>query len=280
MAATAADRAIIGALEYRARLSWLVACASVAGFTCAAEAYAGEGAVAACLDSSETAQRARVAGRYAEARVGFASCAAPSCPVAVRNDCLVALTALDAVVPSLVIVVRDEHGDDILDAKTWLDERPVNEERGRALAVDPGNRRVRVEAPGFATDQRVVVANPGEKNRVVRFTLIRQRDAATTAARPTARAPVPLGTWLLGGVGVVATGVSVGFGVSGARDASTLRNEPCATLGTCDIDSVQSIRGRLLVADVALGVAAVSAVGALWLWLRGSSATRATGALR
>jgi hypothetical protein len=83
---------------------------------------------------------------------------------------------------------------------------------------------------------------------------------------------VPAGAWLLGGLGVAAMGVFATFGILGKNDADDLR-ATCAP--GCAPSQVDAGRVKLVTADVALGVGAVSLVAATWIGVSGLTRSRA-----
>src|SRR5262249_17034964 len=111
---------------------------------------------------------------------------------------------VDALVPSLVFAARDARGSDIFDVGVVLDgKRLVERLDGRPVEVDPGQHVVRFEAKDYeAVEQRVLVRE-GEKARTGGGTMHplapRVLDRPVEAARP-----IPMATWILGGVGAFA----------------------------------------------------------------------------
>jgi hypothetical protein len=70
---------------------------------------------------------------------------------------------------------------------------------------------------------------------------------------------------VLAGTAAVAFGTEAYFGITGLSDRSALQAQPCARTASCSASSVQSIRTKFTVADVALGVGVVSAVLSAYL---------------
>jgi hypothetical protein len=176
--------------------------------------------------------------------------------------------------PTVVLVVRNDRDEDILGARALIDGAPQRL-AGTPIALDPGEHRLRVEAPDHAPVEQTFVATASEKGRIVRVRLVREsapppdRDAAPIDARPSAPAPapVPLAAWTLGGLAVVAAGSSLVIGLSARDDLDDLERAPCASARTCAESDVQSIKTRFVVADVALGAAIVAAGAAIWIFV-------------
>lgn len=70
---------------------------------------------------------------------------------------------------------------------------------------------------------------------------------------------IPTGTWIFGSVALVGLSVGLGAGVDGVAARSDL-TPGCGGAGTCDVDGV---RTRFVVADIAYGVALLSAAAAI-----------------
>jgi hypothetical protein len=229
---------------------------------------------ATCVQSAERAQGLRAQGKLVAARRDLAICAGATCPSVVRSDCQVWLREVTALVPTLALQVLDEAGAPIADATVAIDgEARILRPGGEPIPLDPGPHWVEVVSPGRARVKEFVnlAAGDGARPLVLKLAAAPAAPAPqpppppvpaaaidTTAAEPAppSRAPV----WIAGGL--VATGV-VAFavlGVTGWRDADRLRST-CAP--ACDDGEVRSVRRRLVLADVSLGLAALS--GGLWL---------------
>ncbi len=82
---------------------------------------------------------------------------------------------------------------------------------------------------------------------------------------------------MLGGVGVAALGAFGYFGLRASADSNRL-HDICAP--ACDHASVQALKTKVLVADVALGVGVVGLAAATFIALRGRSPAAATWDVR
>jgi hypothetical protein len=72
---------------------------------------------------------------------------------------------------------------------------------------------------------------------------------------------------------VVAFGTEAYFGLSGLSDRSHLKSQACAQTASCPQSSVDSIRTKFTVADIALGVGIASAAISAYLYLAPPSET-------
>ena len=88
---------------------------------------------------------------------------------------------------------------------------------------------------------------------------------STAAEAPRSR-PVPVGVYVLGGLGVAGLGSFAVLGALGKADESHL-SSTCSP--ACSSSDVQGVRGKYLGADIALGVGVASLAGAaIWYVLR------------
>ena len=219
-----------------------------------------------CVSAYEEGQRARNAQDLTGAREQFRRCAKSDCPPVAQSDCGEWLREVEKQIPTLILSARWSSGADIVRARVLLDDKVVSERLdGRPLAVNPGEHTLRLEVEGQSSEQRVV-ANQGEHDRVVRFTLTAlTRPPPKRVASPPepSSGPGPL-PFALGGVAVLALGGFSYFAIKGRSDVSTLR-ESCAPY--CSQASLDHAKRELLVADILLGTAVVSAGAATYLFL-------------
>lgn len=231
---------------------------------------------AACLEAHADAQRAEKRGELKTARARYAECTAFECPDAVRRDCDAWRGRVDRALPSLIVRPRSPQNQTV-SAKVWVDGVLIPPEKtGLSVDVDPGPRRIRVEADGFRPLEQSTVIAAGEKERVVDLQLTPSAPsvvAPPVEKRPAAASPWP---WVIGGLGVVGVGVFVGVGVD-ARSRYDDLDARCAP--RCAPSEVDGIRRSYLIADVALAVGATAlVVSAVWLVTRALSTPRTPAA--
>jgi hypothetical protein len=234
-----------------------------------------------CIQAAEEGQAARQVNDLLRSREIFARCAAPECPALVRRDCGAWLEEVALQTPSVVLGARDAQGRDVLDATAVVDGTVVQRRLdGSPVELNPGPHVVRVEIAGAPPVVLDVVLRAGEKNRPIVAALAPPsppvRRPPPSPAPPFAPIPapepgatagrgLPLGTWVLGGVGLAALGVFATFGVLGKNDTDNLRST-CAP--GCAPSAVSAARTKLTVADVGLGAAIVSLAAATWIGIR------------
>ena len=237
----------------------------------------------ACVEAYEDGQQRRAAGQFVAAKRAFERCAARSCPAVTQPDCATWLAEIDATLPTIVIAVRDAEGRDRDDASVEVDGvRAADRLDGRAMPVDPGKRRVRVRLDAQERTVELLVRE-GERGRIVAVSFDEPGDsveAATGSDReaerddaPASGASIPVGAWVLGGVGVA------GMGVFATLGGLFVAERKVALLGCaprCSDEVVEGLRGKALAADVGLGVGLGGLVaGAAWALVAASSADAA-----
>jgi hypothetical protein len=241
-----------------------------------------------CLAASDQGQQMRDDGKYRRAREAFAACARDACPALVRRDCVKWLSDLEQASPSVVVGAKDDKGGDLVDVTVLVDGAPlVTKLDGKPTLMDPGAHVLRFETAGYHGVEQRIMVRAGEKSRllVVQFGTPAAHPPATAtvpATSPTSGAtpdggPTPQGTrtsaWVFGGLAVVAFGTEAYFGLSGLSDRSHLKSQACAQTASCPQSSVDSIRTKFTVADIALGVGIASAAISAYLYLAPPSET-------
>ncbi len=144
---------------------------------------------AECLASYASGQKLRGAGKLADARAAYATCADLACPAKVRADCKLRGDAIDKLLPSIVVVAKDERGADVVDASVEIDGKLVADRlTGKAVPMDTGAHVVKVTPKGGEPMEQRILVVEGEKNRAVTFTA---KAKAEPAPPPTVVEPAP-----------------------------------------------------------------------------------------
>jgi hypothetical protein len=191
------------------------------------------------------------------------------------GDCTAWLGELDGAIASVIVDVRDASGQAIAAARVTVDGADfASNLDGRALPLDPGERRFRVTLPGGGLLERTVTIVEGKKGQYLRF------DVAPPPAPP---APPPargrhapallygsLALGVMGGVGFAY------FGLQGTSDEDELERS-CAP--GCPQGDMNALRRTYLAADVSLGVGVVALSAFGYLWLTNDAETRSVGLL-
>lgn len=120
----------------------------------------------ACIGASEKAVELRKADKLIEQRGALALCAASSCPDAVRTSCQQRLAQANQAIPSIIFVVQDGSGHELVAVKLAVDG-VVYADRldGSAIALNPGEHEFRFEVAGQPPVVKRFVMHQGEQNR-------------------------------------------------------------------------------------------------------------------
>ncbi len=171
---------------------------------------------------------------------------------------------------------------------------------GLEIPIDPGKHVVTASAPGYRAWQQELELSPGKRMTVTVPVLVKDASEATSVQRPAVREPMPQSSaatmaskpeagvdggtngratvrtsaWIVGAVGLVATGVGGYFGlraISKRSDADALcpSDKGCYREGT-DLNEQARDAARNANIFVGTGAALVLASGALLWWTRSS----------
>ncbi len=222
-----------------------------------------------CIAAYEATQKLRKEGKLGAAQEKALFCAQDGCPAMVRDDCTSWATEIDKNEPSVMLIVTDGSGKELVDVKVEVDGVVVRQRLdGKALPLDPGSHTLRFSAEGLPSVDQTVVAHEGEKNKSVTVKLAAPSSATTSAERPT-----PSTVYVFTAVGAVGV---LGFGVFGLMGNSK-KSELDACKPNCASSDVDAVKSKYRLADISLGVGVVSLGTALVLYLtRGDSTPAAT----
>jgi hypothetical protein len=223
-----------------------------------------------CSRSFEQSQRLRNGSQYIAASEEAAKCANPKCGEALVDECSKIYDQLQTATPSVVFAARDDAGAELTSVVVSIDGHPSrNLLDGKPVQVDPGNHQFAFASDGHQPTEQAVLIRAGEQFRPINALLRR------TATGPAAGSPVqppasdtepriPLPSYVLGAVSVVGLGTFIGFRVAGSSRFDALARE-CKP--TCAPSAVDSARQKYTISEIALGVAAASALAAVTIYL-------------
>jgi hypothetical protein len=124
---------------------------------------------AQCIEANTKGQDLRRDNKLSAAREQLRTCAEPSCPGVIRDDCSRRLDELDRAQPTVVFETKDGAGKDLTAVKVSIDGKPLADGlTGAALAVDPGAHTFTFEVAGQAPISEQLVLHEGEKGRTER----------------------------------------------------------------------------------------------------------------
>jgi hypothetical protein len=250
----AARRGSAGALRHRCVRVVLSACAC-ALLACATRTARAESSVQACIAAHADGQVLRTNRRLLAAREQFLACSVPACPALVRKDCTDLLERVQQSLPTVVFVAYDGDKREVAGVRVQLDGRAVPTRAGQPTPVDPGEHRVRFEAPDGQVREYFIVARENERARRI----VAELDGSAGSGDEQGTSATRHAAYVLGGVGAVALG---SFGYFALRGRST---EECAP--RCTNDEVDRLRGQYLAADVSLIVGLASLGAAAYLFV-------------
>jgi len=251
------------------------ATAYAAGPTGAAYAASGKDTSnKSCIEAYERVQTLREQGALGDARAAAIACSADTCPKVLAKECATWLDQIAQSQPTVVLGATAPDGKDLTNVRVSVDGKPLASELGaRALAIDPGAHKLRFESDEHGAIHLDVVVREGEKNRRIVAAFMPKREATPT---PVANVPspsdegLPLGFWIVGGLGVAGVGVGATFEALGLLQAGEL--EACKP--SCDRGEVDAMSMKLLVGDIAVGAGTTALVGALIIALTDSDPGR------
>jgi hypothetical protein len=228
-----------------------------------------------CLNASDQGQQLRDDGKYRRAREAFTTCSRDVCPAIVRRDCVKWLAEVEQSWPSIVVGAKDDKGSDLVDVNVLVDNVSIASHLdGKPIPVDPGEHTLRFETSGFPALEQKVVVHAGEKSRLVAVQFGSPPSTSSTTGPSngsTTEAPHGGGgsrasAWVFAGIAAAAFGAEAYFGLSGLSDRNNLK-QTCGTTSTCSQSSVDSIKTKFTIADIALGVGVVSTAISVYLFV-------------
>ncbi|MBS2018610.1 MAG: hypothetical protein JST00_37435 [Deltaproteobacteria bacterium] len=217
-----------------------------------------------CEAASVKAQRQRLAHALLDARKEALACSAADCPAVIRRDCDRWVGEIEALLPSVVPVAQDASGADMHDVSVKMDAKDLKQRLdGAGIQVDPGLHVFTFTAANGARVEVRAVLREGERNRPIVAAF--PAEAVPPPSPPRSSGP-PIPTYVFGGVSLLAFAAWGYFGLSAISDYGDLEST-CGPTRTCNPSDVGSARDKMAVADVAFGVAIVSAGAAVAFWL-------------
>jgi hypothetical protein len=265
------------------RPAWTIAIA-IALLMTGGVAQAADPTTADCLAATESAVTLGNAHKLRAERAQLLTCAAASCPVDIRKDCVGRVEAVNGQIPTLIFAAKDASGADVSAVKVTMDGEVLAERlEGTALSVDPGAHTFTFETAGQPLVTKTLTILQAQKDR---------RELVTFGTPTTAPGPSPLqpngpeptsssstaeghglGTQrtiglVVGGIGVVGLGVGAAFGAIAMSQKADAQNacpsNPCLTQN--GVNKWSNAATSAKVADVAFIVAGVGVVGAAVIW--------------
>jgi hypothetical protein len=219
-----------------------------------------------CVASYGSSQELRRDQHLARAREELRSCARAACPALVRTDCIAWLDQVQAEFPTLAIHAQKD-GVDVANVKVMVDnEVAAARLDGSSLEVEPGEHTLRFETEGAPPVVIKLVVREREKDRPIPVAFLSPSFGLEGAAPAETRysRTVPVGTFILGGLGVAGLAT---FGVLGLVGKNRENSMDTTCKPNCSQTAIGNVRDEYIGADVALGVgaAALLAAGIVYL---------------
>ena len=228
----------------------------------------------ACVRAADAAQEQRSAGQLKDARASLHACARDTCPALVKGDCTRWLAEVEASMPTIVIRAQGPRGEDLTDVQVDGDGRRIAERLdGLPFDIDPGVHTLTYRRGAGSVSRQDIVVHTAEKNRHVTLHVDANPapasvTAPTTPSKSSSFRP-GAAAWIASGVALAGFASFAYFGLRGTAEVDDMRIE-CA--GHCPASRVDAAHQKLLVADISLGVALVSAGVATYLFWTAAAA--------
>lgn len=217
---------------------------------------------ARCVYYHLEAQRQRRAKKLIEAKSAMRECAMSECPTMVQQDCLQWIQSIDEQTPSIVFSI-EANGQPVTGANITVDDQDLGGSSANAIPLNPGPHTYVVSDPPYAPQSGTLNVLEGQRYRVFNVRFEEQSPATPKPVRPVVRTqtvrPVPIGTWVLLGVGVVGAGAFTGLGLMGKSEENHLRDF-CSP--NCTDQDTRRMKSLYLGADIAAGVGAAALISA------------------
>lgn len=227
----------------------------------------------ACLDAYGNAQEFRKNNDLLKARQALWTCAGATCPGVIQGDCTAWLSQVADAIPSIVLEAKLDD-DNVFDVSVSMDGAPlVTQLDGKPVEINPGLHTFVFERSGVATLEKKVIIAARAKSQVISAEWKSPTPAQATRggaahlageAPPQTTRPIPPLAYVLGGTAVVGFGTFAVFGLTGNTTKQDLQSH-CSP--SCNDSDVSSLEARFIAADVALGVGALAAAGAVTVFL-------------
>lgn len=271
-------------MSRRARRRWsvLYGCC-LAGLAPRALSAQGSADANACADAFEQAQELRLGGKLGAAAERARACAVAGCPEILAARCEELARDIQQSEPSIIVAAFGPNGAELVDVQVWIDgERRAQRLEGRPIALDPGARRLRLEAVGLEPVELTLVVREGEKHRIIHAEF--KSAAAPRAAEAPARQPArkltpphaprqvpapatpaassPFSTPVLVALAVAGAGLALGATWGGMALATKKDlDESCPAPDDCPADRADDIRAMQRNANLATAGFAVAGAG-------------------
>lgn len=242
-----------------------------------------------CLTAPVEGQKLQRAGKLLEARQSFATCARSTCPGVVSKACKRWLSQVNADVPSVRLSARDDHGQELRGIQVSIDGKPAVPLASSPVELDPGKHKFVFHSGGSADQTRYVVLEDDGTTTQVSVTFPSAPPPERSESSPHVeqgtqkkpgepKRPVPVASWVLGGVGSAALLGFATFGTLGLvqrGSSNCAQSAPPSTFDSCQTGVHDKFRG----ADISLAIGVVALGAATWLYVERPTVKEGSAAL-
>jgi hypothetical protein len=258
-------------------------------------AYAGSSwaSESSCTNQHASGQREIRAGHLKVGAEQLSACSLDTeCPAVVRAECYAFLEDAQRLMPTVIFSIIGPDGKQVTAVKVFSNDELITERLdGTPIPLDPGKHRFRFVLPSGDVVSSDELIREGEKSRVIAVSsgadtepvtplLPMQRSVApaptftrstltpvpvTPARQSTNARELPTSFWVASGVGAAGLVSFATFALLGRSVHADLAacSPDCGPSRHADFDA---LRRDYLLADVSLGIAAVSAGAAAYLY--------------
>lgn len=248
------------------------------------DALAARPTTAQCLAASHTSLELEKNHHLRAERKQLLVCAAPSCPVDIRKDCLRQVDAVNARIPTIVFGAKDPSGADVAAVSVTMDDEPLADRLdGTPLAIDPGTHSFTFRMEGQAPVTKTFVIQEGQQDRreivtfgtpvVVPVPIVVRAPVAT----PSTQASAGMGAQMIlalvaTGIGVAGIGTGTAFGVVALSRKNAAQSECPGQCATQDgVNKWNDVMAAGNVSTIGFVVGGVGLAAGVVLWLTAPS---------
>lgn len=228
-----------------------------------------------CISAFDQGQHLKSDHHLKEAHTQLLACTKETCPSVLRADCAEVLRSVDAALPS-VVLAADDAGKDVTDVKVSNGGEVLTTSLdARAIELDPGEYDFVYEHGANPPLTVHFVLREGEKNRIVKASFNPKKPAPVmrleTPPRTTVGYIVPAGAAVIGITSLVLAGLSK-MSFAERRDEMIRVCQP-----VCTQENRDDLSGRLVRANIELGIGIGALVVAAVTWFIFSPSPRLVG---
>jgi hypothetical protein len=222
-----------------------------------------------CVEAYGKAQEYRMTNDLLKAREALWTCAKTTCPSVIQNDCTTWLNQVIESIPSVVLEAKVDE-DPVFNVTVTMDGSQIATNLdGKPIEINPGLHTFVFERADAAPIERKIIVAARTKSQIVAVgwhapTPPHGANGDKVSGEAPAPRPIPPAVYVLGGVSVAAFVTFAILGLTGEATQTNLENK-CKP--NCSSSDVNSLKARFIGADVAAGVGALAAAGALTLYL-------------